>query len=44
MVGGDRNTLLGRSYQQVTFKGNSNVVNTDNEPQLDDQGTGNKVI
>lgn len=44
VVGGDRNTLLGRSYQQVTFKGESNVVNTDNEPQLDDQGTGNKVI
>ena len=43
-VAGDRNTLLGRSYRQVTFKGKDNSVNTDNEPQLDDQGTGNKVI
>ncbi|QWP77532.1 DUF3060 domain-containing protein [Lysobacter sp. K5869] len=43
-IAGDRNTLLGRNYRQVTFKGQGNSVNTDNEPQLDDQGTGNKVI
>lgn len=43
-IAGDRNTLLGRNYRQVTFKGQGNAVNTDNEPQLDDQGTGNKVI
>ncbi|WP_394540280.1 DUF3060 domain-containing protein [Lysobacter enzymogenes] len=43
-VAGDRNTFLGRNYRQVTFKGQGNSVNTDNEPQLDDQGTGNKVI
>lgn len=44
VVAGDRNTLLGRTYEHVTFKGKDNSVNTDNEPQLDDQGTGNKVI
>lgn len=44
IVAGDRNTLLGRDYRQVTFKGKDNAVNTDNDPQLDDQGTGNKVI
>lgn len=44
IVAGDRNKLLGRAYQRVTFKGKDNAVNTDNEPQLDDQGTGNKVI
>jgi len=44
IVAGDRNTLLGRAYQRVTFKGKDNAVNTDNAPQLDDQGTGNKVI
>ncbi|QCW24400.1 DUF3060 domain-containing protein [Lysobacter enzymogenes] len=43
-IAGNRNTLLGRNYRQVTFKGQGNAVNTDNEPQLDDQGTGNKVI
>ncbi|KRB10299.1 hypothetical protein ASD86_25220 [Lysobacter sp. Root690] len=43
-IAGDQNTLLGRNYRQVTFKGQGNSVNTDNEPQLDDQGTGNKVI
>jgi hypothetical protein len=44
IVAGDRNTLLGRAYQRVTFKGKDNAVNTDNDPDLDDQGTGNKVI
>lgn len=44
VIAGDRNTLFGRTYEQVTFKGKDNSVNTDNEPQLDDQGTGNKVI
>jgi hypothetical protein len=44
IVAGDRNKLLGRDYQRVTFKGKDNAVNTDNDPQLDDQGTGNRVI
>ena len=44
IVSGDRNTLLGHSYERVTFKGKDNTVNTDNSPNLDDQGSGNKVI
>lgn len=44
VVEGDDNGLLGQHYGKVVFRGQGNYVNTDNQPQLEDTGSGNKVI
>lgn len=43
-VEGDHNMVLGRSAGKVSFTGHDNAINVDNEPELDDRGTGNRVI
>ena len=44
VVEGDDNGLLGQHYGKVVFRGQRNYVNTNNQPQVEDNGTGNKVI
>lgn len=43
-VEGNHNMVLGRSAGKVSFTGHDNAINVDNEPELDDRGTGNRVI
>lgn len=43
-IGGDDNLVLGRELGSVAFGGKGNTVNTDNTPELDDRGSGNRVI
>ncbi|GEM_PF-3086556 len=43
-IAGDDNLVLGRELGSVAFGGKGNTVNTDNTPELDDRGSGNRVI
>ncbi|MDR6991131.1 DUF3060 domain-containing protein [Luteimonas sp. 3794] len=43
-IAGDDNMVLARQIERVAISGRSNTVNPDNTPELDDTGSGNRVL